>query len=76
MTQYNLYNDGQSHAGVHLIAVRTDSELDLADMELVGTVEAESTTEFNPAASSFQSNQAEYIQTGLKWPHDRAVVVR
>lgn len=82
MAQYNLYNDGQYHGGVKLVAARVGGEADemLANesqTRCVATVDADSTTEFDPTSSAFQRNQTNnYIATGMDWPNDKAVVVR
>ncbi len=80
MTKYNLYNDGQYHSGVKLLAIEAGSELDdttHTSSRCIGTVVADSAVEFSPSSSAFQSLQTqEYIDTGLEWPNNRAVVVR
>lgn len=81
MTRYNLYTDGLLHAGVFILAIEAGSEWDQSSesehqLTQIGAIEAVSRWEYNPNSSTLQSsNQAEYIETGLAWPNNTAVVV-
>lgn len=72
--RFNVYRTNTDTA----VALEAGSALDIAtsrELSLVGSVETTSYRTFSPEASAFQSNQHDYIKTGLPWPYSEAVVV-
>lgn len=85
MLRYNIYSDDNNRA----VAIEHGTELDVSTRQghpticgvaarFLGTVEARSFSALNPSVSALGegNGMGDYIDTGLPWPHDRAVVSR